>query len=173
MLGLKSGTVKIVKYNPEWAIEFEKEKSILSTALEGYKVDIQHVGSTSILFCSAKPIIDIAIGVPSLKYGEKLIPILESIGYTYDGDAGLPGRHFFKKCNGEIRTHYIHVEKKNDRLWLNHINFRDYLNTHPELVEQYSKLKVMLEKKYANSRDQYTREKDPFIAAVLKQAETK
>jgi GrpB-like predicted nucleotidyltransferase (UPF0157 family) len=75
MLGLKHQTVRIEKYNPEWKKEYDKEKMILETALKDYMVDIQHVGSTSIAGCSAKPIIDIAIGVESLEYGERLEPI--------------------------------------------------------------------------------------------------
>lgn len=109
-LGLKSGTVKIEEYNPQWKDEFLKEKTLLEKQLLDYVVDIQHVGSTSIIGCCAKPIIDIAIGVESLEYGEQLIIVLCNIGYTYDGDGKIPGRHFFKKKNGELTTHYIHVD---------------------------------------------------------------
>jgi GrpB-like predicted nucleotidyltransferase (UPF0157 family) len=89
MLGLKSGTVRIEKYNPEWKNEFEKEQIRLESALKEYNVNLQHVGSTSSIGCSAKPIIDIAIGVESLEYGEKLIAVLEKIGYIYDGDGKI------------------------------------------------------------------------------------
>ena len=75
-LGLISGTVKIEEYNPEWKDEFLKEETLLKKQLQDYDVDIQHVGSTSIVGCHAKPIIDIAIGVESLEYGEQLIPVL-------------------------------------------------------------------------------------------------
>ena len=79
-LGLISGTVKIEEYNPEWKVEFLKEKEMLEKQLLDYDVDIQHVGSTSIVGCFAKPIIDIAIGVVSLEYGEQLIPLLCNMG---------------------------------------------------------------------------------------------
>lgn len=168
MLGLKSGTVRIEKYNPEWKSEFEKERINLEIALSQYDINIQHVGSTSITGCSAKPIIDIAIGVESLECGEMLIPLLEKIGYIYDGDGKIPGRHFFKKGNGELRTHYIHVEPINGELWNNHIMYRDYLNNHFELVKEYSTLKESLETEFANDRDGYARKKDPFIEGILK-----
>lgn len=170
MLGLKSGTVRIEKYNPEWKNEFEKEKTRIEIALKDYKVNIQHVGSTSIIGCSAKPIIDIAIGVESLEYGKKLISILESLGFVYDGDGKIPGRHFFKKCIGEIRTHYIHVEPINGKLWNDHILYRDYLNNHYEVVKEYSKLKDSLKSEFANNRDGYARKKDPFIEKILEKA---
>ena len=75
-LGLTSGTVKIEEYNPEWKDEFLKEEALLKKQLQDYDVDIQHVGSTSIVGCYAKPIIDIAIGVETLEYGEELISAL-------------------------------------------------------------------------------------------------
>jgi GrpB-like predicted nucleotidyltransferase (UPF0157 family) len=170
MLGLKSGTVRIEKYNPEWKNKFEKEQIRLESALKEYNVNIQHVGSTSIIGCSAKPIIDIAIGVESLEYGEKLIAVLEKIGYIYDGDGKIPGRHFFKKGNGELRTHYIHLEPINGELWSNHILYRDYLNNHFELVKEYSNLKESLESEFADNRDGYARKKDPFIENILGKA---
>lgn len=171
VLGLVSGTVKIEEYNLNWQFEFEREKAILLSQLQNYCVSIQHVGSTSIQGCCAKPIIDIAIGVESLEYGEKLIPILSGIGYLYCGDAGIPGRHFFKKQNGELSTHYIHVEPIGGKLWNNHILFRDYLNRHPETVYEYSSLKRSLEKDFFNDRNGYALRKNPLIEEVIGNAE--
>ncbi|MBU3073070.1 GrpB family protein [Clostridium estertheticum] len=56
---------------------------------------IQHFVSTSIVGCYAKLIIDIAIGVESLEYGEQLTTVLCNIGYIYDGERDITGRHFF------------------------------------------------------------------------------
>lgn len=169
-LGLKRGTVRIDKYNPEWKNEYLKEEKILKEALSGYDVDIQHIGSTSIVGCSAKPIIDIAIGVPNLQYGKQLIPLLQEIGWTYDGNADFGVRWFLKKCDGDVRTHFIHIEDKFDRIWQNHIIFRDYLNTHPEKVKEYSALKEQIEKEYIDNRQGYASIKDPFIEQTIRQA---
>ena len=169
-LGLKRGTVRIDKYNPEWKNEYLKEEKILKEALSGYDLDIQHIGSTSIVGCSAKPIIDIAIGVPDLQYGKQLIPLLQEIGWTYDGTADFGVRWFLKKCDGDIRTHFIHIEDKFDRIWQNHIIFRDYLNTHPEKVKEYSTIKEQIEKEYVDNRQGYALRKDPFIEQTIKQA---
>ena len=169
-LGLMSGTVKIEEYNPEWKDEFLKEKILLKNQLQDYDVDIQHVGSTSIVGCYAKPIIDIAIGVESLKYGEQLSPELCNIGYVYDGDGHIPGRHFFKKKDGELSTHYIHVEPINNKLWDNHILFRDYLNKHPQIIIEYSKLKKRLEMDFSENIKNYALGKNPFIEKIIETA---
>lgn len=169
-LGLKSGTVKIEEYNSEWRNEFLKEEEVLKKQLQEYDVDIQHVGSTSIIGCCAKPIIDIAIGVKSLEYGEQLIPILCNIGYIFDGDGKIPGRLFFKKKNSGLSTHYIHVEPINGKLWNNHILFRDYLNNRPQIIIEYSNLKRRLEKNFFDNRDNYAIEKNPFIEKIIENA---
>lgn len=43
----------------------------------------------------AKPIIDIVIGVAVLKDAEKMITGMESIGYDYPDDIGIPGDRIF------------------------------------------------------------------------------
>lgn len=171
MLGLKTGTVRIEEYDSEWKCEFLKEEAILKEELHAYDVSIQHVGSTSIIGCCAKPIIDIAIGVESLKYGEQLIPLICNVGYIYDGNGGIPGRHFFKKKDGELSTHYIHLEPINGKLWNNHILFRDYLNKYSQVMIIYSNLKKSLEKDFFDNRNDYAIGKNPFIEKIVETAE--
>jgi GrpB-like predicted nucleotidyltransferase (UPF0157 family) len=170
-LGLMSGTVKIEEYNPEWKDGFLKEETLLKKQLQDFDVDIQHVGSTSIVGCYAKPIIDIAVGVESLEYGEQLIPVLCNIGYIYDGDGDIPGRHFFKKKDAQLSTHYIHVEPINGILWNNHILFRDYLNKHPQIIIEYSNLKKRLVKDFFENINNYAKGKNPFIEKLIETAE--
>ena len=167
MLGLPSETVRIEEYDPSWKLEFQEEKEVLEEALKKFNVQIEHVGSTSMMGCSAKPIIDIAIGVCRLAYGEKMIPVLCGIGYIYCGDAGIPGRHFFKRCSGELHTHFIHVEPINGRCWNNHILFRDYLTSHPNLIREYSNIKKTLALTYPDHRDLYQEGKQAFIENVI------
>ena len=55
--------IEVEKYNPNWITQFYDLKNQLSIILEDLNPIIEHIGSTSIQFLSAKPIIDIAIGV--------------------------------------------------------------------------------------------------------------
>ena len=65
IIGLKKGIVKLHKHKKQW------KKIASDTIVSLYKVfgdtavDIQHVGSTSIVNIKAKPIIDIAVAVKS------------------------------------------------------------------------------------------------------------
>lgn len=169
-LGLRFRTVRVDKYNSKWKDEYIKEEKILKGILSNYDIDIQHIGSTSIIGCSAKPIIDIAIGVPYLEYGQKLIPILQDSGWLYDGKSDFGVQYFLKKCRNNIETHFIHIEDINSRIWQNHIVFRDYLNCHPEKIIDYVNVKKRLEIKYADDRPNYTKMKAPFIECIIKEA---
>lgn len=160
--------VKLLSYNPKWKKLYKKEEKLLRSAIGEYILDIQHVGSTSIPGAKAKPIIDIAVGVKSLKLGEKCIKPLEKLGYEYKHDAGIKGRHFFAKGSEMYRTYYVHIEKINGKLWKHHILFRDYLRSHKKVVKKYNELKEKLAKKYKDDRDTYTVKKDPFIKKIIK-----
>lgn len=167
MIGLKRGTVKLVPYNPKWKGSFEKEKKRLQKALGDLVIGIEHVGSTAIPGIFAKPVIDIAIMVKSIKSPAKLIKLLENLGYEYKQDDDVPGRLFFTKGPENKRTHYIHVVKLKSGEWKNLILFRDYLLKSKEAVRQYNKLKKKLAKSYAQDRKLYTSGKDKFIKTVL------
>jgi len=170
MIGLPSGTVKIVPYTEEWERLFEDERRLLWSVIGNYVIDIQHVGSTSIPGLASKPVIDIAVFVTSLKVGEKCITPLEEAGYEFRQDGGILGRYFFAKSSKENRTHNLHVEEMNGEFWENHILFRDYLRKHKEDVIEYADLKLELALKYENDRDSYASGKDDFIKRILKKA---
>ena len=170
MIGLQSGIVKIVDYQDDWSCEYQKEKKILANLVGKFVLDIQHVGSTSIVNCIAKPIIDIAIAIESLTKADEIIDILKRSGYEYHGDAGIEGRHFFTKGTKENRTHYIHVEEKDGKLWNNHTLFRNYLNNHKENVIEYNELKKKLALKYSSDRELYTQKKSNYIENIITKA---
>jgi GrpB-like predicted nucleotidyltransferase (UPF0157 family) len=134
MLGLHKDEVKLHPYNPNWVVEYEKEKSILQKILKHLALDIQHVGSTSIPGLSAKPIIDIAVAVQSTNNLLKTIPILEKAGYDLLIQIDTKGEVLARKGSENCRTHYIHIEVINSEYWNNHILFSDYLLKHPIIL---------------------------------------
>lgn len=171
MIGLKRGTVRLLQYTSKWSKAFENEKKMLSKALNGSVIDIQHIGSTAIPGMIAKPIIDISIGTKSMANSKKLIPILQLLGYEYISEFGGPKIHlFFAKGSDENRTHYIHLMKYNGRIWRNDLLFRDYLRKNKERAQQYVKLKKTLAAKFADDRTIYTSSKAEFIHKTIKMA---
>lgn len=168
MIGLKTDTVKLIPYTSEWALEFQKEKENLLILLKDFSINIQHVGSTSLIGCPAKPIIDIFIGVETLDIAKKMIPILTSNGYI--NKFNVQNEIYFKKvCNG-LTTHHIHIANMYGEVWNSQIIFRDYLNSHSEKLNEYIKLKTQLAMLYPENRDLYSAGKKEFIENTIYEA---
>ena len=58
-----------------------------------------------------------------------------------------------------VESHFEHWER---------LLFRDYLTEHPEVAEEYQRLKMRLAAVYPNDRVAYTKGKTDFIVRVMK-----
>lgn len=167
LIGLQRGAVRVVPYNPIWKQCFEEEKILLEHLLQKDAIDVQHVGSTAVPGLSAKPIIDIMVGVENLNDGLKYVEALEEHGYEFRGDAGIPGRLFFAKGSPEFRTHHLHMVQYHSEFWVNHLLFRDYLITYGDAAKEYERIKTELASQYESDRTAYTDGKSGFIQSIL------
>lgn len=166
--------IVIAPYNPEWPTIFWHEYTLLIATLITWDVAIEHIGSTAVQGLSAKPIIDILIGVHSLAdVNAAFITALKNLGYEYvpEYEQEIPERRYFRKDNAEgIRTHQIHVTQKNSPFWQRHIQFRDYLRMHPEAAHEYEILKQQLAMQHTDTQE-YARAKNEFIKKIEKKIE--
>ena len=166
-------SVIIVDYNPQWPHMYAQEKVRIQDAIGEYLIDIQHVGSTSIPGLGAKPIIDIMAVVRNVSLVENCIQPLEALDYLYQGEGGIPGRHFFRKpidISQAGRTHHLHMVEKGHEQWAMHQLFREYMLQHPESVQQYDALKRELALENGSNRAAYTAAKAPFIKSIIRAA---
>jgi GrpB-like predicted nucleotidyltransferase (UPF0157 family) len=166
-LGLKRGTVALEQYDPEWIRAFESEKVALEKLLGDNIFDIEHIGSTSIPGLTAKPIIDMLIGMKSMTDLPKLESILERAGYEYRPNGSDEFQALFVSGPEELRTHYLHFTEVGSSTWRDDLAFRDYLRTHPEARIEYENLKKGLAAKYKDDRVNYTASKEEFIKGIL------
>lgn len=174
MLGLRRGTVKLVRSNSkEWARLFEKEKKLLSTTFGNRIIAIEHIGSTSIPKLISKPIIDIDVIVKSLPTARAMKSAFVKLGYTHRPRPGLPWQMLYVKGPNEKRTHYAHVIPIRSDRWKDDLGFRDYLRTHTGARNRYAKLKRKLAKLYSNDRMTYTTKKEGFILDIVHRAKTR
>jgi GrpB-like predicted nucleotidyltransferase (UPF0157 family) len=165
-LGVEFPFVRLEPYSPAWAQEYAVERERLESALGDRAVGIEHVGSTSVRGLSAKPIIDIVVGLRDLNVAEQLVASMCGIGYDDAGDGGVPNHRIFGRGR-RLRTHLVHMVVANSAEWRSHIGFRNALRNDRRLVEAYSALKVELAAKFPKDRPSYTREKSRFIEDVL------
>ncbi|WP_461612999.1 GrpB family protein [Clostridium sp. Marseille-QA1073] len=114
-MGIPRDSVTLCPYSEEWKLYFEKEKANLYNCTKEYLVDIQHVGSTSIIDMPSKLIIDIAVAIIDLNRSFQLIDDIKSISYHFKGSLGMNNRFFFWKCNDGINTHNLHIVEYGDK----------------------------------------------------------
>lgn len=168
MIGLRKGTVKVVPHRADWHLLFEQERRALLGRIGRLAVDIQHVGSTAVPGLDAKPIIDIAVAVPSVGVIPQLREPLRELGYIDRGDAGGDGGYLFvKESAPEVRTHHLHIVVVDDPQWRKYLLFRDRLAADEELRTRYAELKQGLQRQFAHDRGAYTKAKHDFIRGVL------
>lgn len=160
--------MEVVSYNQEWPKIFQTEKELLLQYL--HNVDIHHIGSTSIVGLSAKPIIDIAVLIPSLEDAKKYFPPLAELGYEYKPAQSSQERYFFVKGN-PIQFHLSLAQPEKFSFWKRQVLFLDYLKKHSDAFKEYEVLKKDLIQKFPDGGNEYSAGKSTFIQKILLLAE--
>jgi GrpB-like predicted nucleotidyltransferase (UPF0157 family) len=164
--------IYLAPYSIDWPKKFEREKKLLLKAIGEWVEDIQHVGSTAVPGLSAKPIIDIMIGIESLTDADEhcIVP-LEQLGYEYvqQFESETPERRYFRKSSQGVRTYQIHLVEIDSDWWQRHLLFRDYLRSHPQAANEYETLKQALAKVHSDTNE-YATAKTAFIRKIEKKA---
>jgi GrpB-like predicted nucleotidyltransferase (UPF0157 family) len=169
--------VDIIPYNPAWPLIFEGLKGVYARALGPLALAIEHVGSTAVPGLAAKPIIDIDVVIPSPDVLPEIIRLLATLGYRHQGDLGVPGREAFAgegvdevPRDGTGRywpVHQLYICAADSDELHRHLQFRDWLRTHPVRAAEYSRLKAHLTPIEREDREGATEAKTAFIAATL------
>ncbi|MEU5580568.1 GrpB family protein [Streptomyces huasconensis] len=81
--------ILISDYDPRWPERFEDLRQRLAPHVADLPVSIEHVGSTSVPGCAAKPIIDLDIVVSDAAAVPEVISRLAEQGYRHEGDLGV------------------------------------------------------------------------------------
>jgi GrpB-like predicted nucleotidyltransferase (UPF0157 family) len=161
-------------YQEAWPLAFKAAFQELSSVFVDANTQIEHIGSTSVLDLSAKPVIDILLGAASLLDIEAKITALERQGYQYvpKYETEIPQRRYFvkaaqtKESTSPFRLH-VHGVVIGSELWQEYLFFRDQLRANPTLREEYQTLKLRLANEFAHDKSAYTEAKAPFIRKVL------
>jgi GrpB-like predicted nucleotidyltransferase (UPF0157 family) len=167
-LGLESGRVVLVPYDPRWPLLFEEAAAELRQALGGAALAVHHVGSTAIPGIAAKPVLDILVIIPSLGACGTLTDSLTRIGYEYRPNEEIVDRHFFRRTHGTARTHHLSLAEPDSRYATVTLCFRDALREDHALAEAYERLKLELAERYPADRPAYLEGKSAFVREVLR-----
>ncbi len=164
-LGLESGVVRLVEYDPEWPVLFQEEAQRIVSAVSPLPLTLHHVGSTAVPGLVAKPVLDILAGYDDSARRSDYIEAVSAAGYLHRGEQEIPGRDFFRR--GAPRAYHLHLAETGSVFWKEHLAFRDLLRRDPALRDQYALLKGRLAMKYPRDRESYIDAKGPFVREVL------
>jgi GrpB-like predicted nucleotidyltransferase (UPF0157 family) len=168
-----AGSIVISDYDPAWPTLFEQESARIKNALGSFVFAIEHVGSTAVPGLSSKPIIDLLVGVPSLKEAkERCVGPLEELGYVYIPEyaSWLPGELFFRKGLPGPWTHHVHLMEPSCPRWEARLVFRDYLRAHPEAAHAYANIKRSLAASSIGDIEAYRTGKNIFVEETTAKA---
>lgn len=180
-------------YVNEWPVIFRYEEHILTRSLDIPEAVIEHIGSTAVPGLSAKPVIDIVIGLPVNYTLDRIVQPMMNLGYLHVQyfDRVIPDRLLFVRldddsgwnekiirdvdefiaCEESVHTH-IYVVHHNNKFLRDTIKFRDHLrnNSADRLVYELLK-KQLVENDWENIHE-YTKAKTNFINMILSRPST-
>ena len=164
--------VRLLPHDPQWAEQASVEAARILKATWPAIVEMHHVGSTAIAGIAAKPIIDLVGVSPSLASLEAARPVIESLGYGWHGDYGVPGRRFCTLSDPKsgLRRFHLHCYAGGDHSIRRHLAFRDYLRARPDQAEAYQLMKRGCAEKHPDDSHAYTECKDRWIKRVEAEA---
>ena len=160
--------IQVVDHDPQWSEDYRSDASELAAALAAWNPAIEHFGSTSVPGLAAKPIIDILVGFEQWPMLEAVSAALQSLGYEYLGEAGVPGREYFRRRR--LHDTNIAVVKHRDRLWNDNVLLRDYLRAHPMIAAAYARAKKQAWSGGARTLLAYSAAKAGEITTLLENA---
>jgi GrpB-like predicted nucleotidyltransferase (UPF0157 family) len=154
--------IEVVPYDPEWPRRFDAERERLEPVLQPWLQDgIHHIGATSVPGLAAKPQIDMMAGVRDFDDARAAYEPLLAAEYEHTPHRPGIAHHFSKAGYG------LHLTEPGSDLWNERLAFRDALRTDPELVGEYTALKLRLAKEHPDDLTAYTDGKREFVARVL------
>jgi len=161
-------------YDPKWPMMYEQEKSRLLSTWDDQVITIYHIGSTSVPGLKAKPIVDIMIIIKDESKISDRDEDMISLGYRCRGECldqgGTPGRFYYSKDIGGLRTYQVHVLQKGHFDIKQKLDFRDYLRSHPEVAKEYGVLKTKLIDENTKGIFEYIAGKDEFVRDCIAKA---
>lgn len=162
--------VFLVQHNERWVEYYDEMKEHLKNILSEYQIQrISHVGSTAIKGIWAKNIIDILIEISSDENMDNVSKTIEQNGFirmSSNANRVSFNRGYTENGFAE-KVYHLHLRQEGDN---SELYFRDYLNEHTQIAEEYERLKLNLWKQYEHDRDGYTEAKSDFVTKWTSEA---
>jgi GrpB-like predicted nucleotidyltransferase (UPF0157 family) len=160
--------VELAPHNERWPAQFEAEKNRIARVLGASTAGIEHIGSTAVSGMTAKPVIDIQAGFEAECPPEIWFSALMPLGYEYLGEAGVPGRWYFRRRAG-VANFNVHAVRFRGAHWRNNLLLRDYLRLNSQSAAEYAAAKRRALEASSMLKG-YSEAKSEFIAGMIRRA---
>lgn len=164
--------VELLPHDPAWLEAAEREATRLAGILGGHLVAVHHVGSTAIPGIRAKPILDLLLVVDDLAALDAAQAAIESLGYAWWGEYGLPGRRYCTLSDPATgrRLVQLHCYERGSPEVERHVAFRDHLRAHRETARAYEAEKERCRALHPADSHAYTDCKNELVRAMERDA---
>ncbi len=164
--GQEKRSIVIVAYDPSWPDRFEAERAKIDGALMDTPHKVWHVGSTSVVGLSAKPVIDMQVAVPDPERENDYLPLLIEAGYVLW--VREPMHRMLRTTDLDVQIHVCAAGSDWER---RHVLFRDWLRTSEEDRRLYARLKSSLAETDWPTMNHYAEVKSAVIDEITSRAE--
>lgn len=164
--------VDLQPHDPAWAEDARNESARLANVLGQSLVTVHHIGSTAIPGIRAKPILDlIPVFASEIALDETRV-FIESLGYAWWGEYGLPGRRYCTLDDPRTgrRKVQLHGYLLGSAEITRHLAFRDFLLARPDVAQAYDAEKEHCRKLHPLDSHAYSDCKSDWIRRVEEQA---
>lgn len=163
--------IQVVNHEASWQQAFVEENTALQQMLAEQYVSCFHIGSTAVPNLKAKPIVDMLLVVTNINELDEYNEKFAKLGYEAMGEYGITNRRYYRKNEGETRTHQIHTYQFDNASEITrHLAFSRYLTEHHNMAVVYGELKSQLAKQFPHDMDKYCDGKNAFIKKVERDA---
>ncbi|MBR1211480.1 GrpB family protein [Bradyrhizobium sp. JYMT SZCCT0180] len=164
--------VELKPHDLQWASKAEDEGQALAARIGACLLNVHHIGSTAIPDIHAKPILDLMPVVTNLAELDDRKPHIETLGYEWWGEFGLPGRRYCTKSDPDTgrRLVQLHCFAQGSPEITRHLAFREYLRGHPEVARAYDREKIRCQARHPDDSHAYGDCKGRWIETVEAEA---
>ena len=155
----------VVSYDDSWRAIFAAQRERLLTALGSTPVEIEHIGSTSVPWLAAKPIIDILIIVDDITAEEDYLDALLAAGYQLR--VREPGHRLVRTPARDV---HVHIFERDAPAVAEYLLLRDHLRSDAHDRELYASTKRALLGRRWDDMNAYADAKTEVILAIKARA---
>jgi GrpB-like predicted nucleotidyltransferase (UPF0157 family) len=157
--------IEVVPFDPRWTELAYAELERLAAVLSAWHVALEHIGSTAVPGCAAKPIVDLLAGTGQDERAS-VAAAIAAAGYEHVGEAASGRIYLRRRGDGDFNVHVVECDSG---LWSDNIALRDYLRANPAAREEYG-LAKMRAAEAAPMLLAYSRAKEPVLSELLARA---